>query len=175
MTGMDNSVGGVTAAAAGGLVVGDRRPGNGQRTAGRIDASPAGAVTVRQPNRGVAAPRPVVLEDHVVQRHVAAVVEDPATQGIRRPGQRTVRFIVLGQAALDDQVLEDDLGARVDDLKDPVLELTGVNDRRVVARRAGALDDPAVAGLVQVQVAGEARRLVTVANVLDGQSVRARP
>ena len=164
----------VRAVAADCSVVGDGAVGYGYGTGGGVEGTAATFVAILL-EAAIASPRPVVLHDHVVQRDLAAAVEDPAAQGIGGPGLRTVRPIVLGEAALDDQVLEDNLRARVHDLKDPVLELAGVNDRGVVPGRAGALDDPAVAGLVQVQVAGEARRLVTVANVLDGQSVRARP
>jgi hypothetical protein len=64
----------------------------------------------------------------VVERDGAAVVENAAAQGIGAPGQGAVRAVVLGQAARDDQVLEDDDSAGMDDLKDPVLELAGVND-----------------------------------------------
>jgi hypothetical protein len=67
----------------------------------------------------------------VVERDVAAVVEDAAAQRVGSPRQGAVRAVVLGQAALNYQVPEHHLRARIDNLKDPVLELAGVNNRLV--------------------------------------------
>jgi hypothetical protein len=137
-------------------VVGDHAPNNGQCAGSGVDASPPGAVTGRHAKESIPTPGPVVQNYHVVQGNLAAVVQQSATQGVTSPRQRAVGAIILGQAALDNQVLEDDLRAGVDDLKGPILELAGVNDRG----RPGPLDDPAMAGLGQVQVAGEPGRFV---------------
>jgi hypothetical protein len=73
------------------------------------------------------------------------------------------------RAARDDQVLENDVCAGFDDLKGPVLELTGVNDRR----GPGPLDDPAMAGTGEIQIPGKPGRFVIAAGVLDGQRIGA--
>jgi hypothetical protein len=74
---------------------------------------------------------------------------------------------------LNDQILEDDLRARGDDLEHAILELAGVNDRGIVPARPGPLEDPAAAGLGQIQVAGEARRFVLAADIADRQRIGA--
>ncbi len=74
---------------------------------------------------------------------------------------------------MNDQVLEDDDGAGVDDLKDPVQQLAGVNNRRVGAGRPRSLDDQPVAGAGDVQIALKPRRFVVAARVDDGQHVDA--
>ena len=79
-----------------GLVVGDRHPGKGQRAASRVEPASECVVTRDYRNGDIAAPRLVVLEDHVFQRDLAAVVQNAAAEGVRRPGLSTVRPIVLG-------------------------------------------------------------------------------
>src|SRR5262249_55841690 len=120
----------------GGLVAGDGAAGNVERATGGVETSTLSVVASsshRVSGCTVAAPRHVICNGHVVERDIAAVVEDATAPGIGTPGQGTGRAVVLGQTTADDQAPEDDLGARVDDLKDPILELAGVNDRLVVA------------------------------------------
>jgi hypothetical protein len=74
---------------------------------------------------------------------------------------------------LNHQVAEHHLRAGRDDLEDPVQELAGIDDRRIGPARSGPLDDPAVAGPGQVQIAFEPRGFVVAVRVADGQRVGA--
>jgi hypothetical protein len=65
------------------------------------------------------------------------------------------------------------LRARRDDVKEPVLELAGVNDGRVVAGRTGPLDDPAVAGPREVEISRQPSCFMTAAGVREAQRVGA--
>jgi hypothetical protein len=66
------------------------------------------------------------LKDHIGERDGSPLIENAAIQGIRATRDCTDRAVVLGQTALDNEVLEHHLGTCVDNLKGAVLQSTGV-------------------------------------------------
>jgi hypothetical protein len=116
----------------------------------------------------------ILLDDHVAEQQIAALVENPAAQCVCAARQRAHRTIIGGHTTGDCQILKDHMGSLVDNLKDPVMKSAGVDDGRARSRGAGSLDDQQMAGIGYVQVPSGGGPCLSVPAVLDRQVVGAR-
>ena len=94
----------------------------------------------------------IVPDHHVVERDVAAVVQDAPALRRRFAGHRAGRAVVLGVAALDDDVLECDrarrTAAEIEDLEDRIGGRLVDDARGLAVGIRGALDDERMQVLV---------------------------